>query len=120
MGRWRYHSIKIHPLHVVRGTALEREYSRGEYRPLEMGEYVEGLADFLERIPREVAVQRFTGDAGPDLLIAPQWCRGKGQVLAAMREEFRRRGSCQGFLVRPQAGREYADTAAVLARETQA
>ncbi len=109
LGRWTYQSIKIHPLHVVKGTALARDFTRGGYRPLEMREYVEGLVDVLERIPREVGVQRFTGDAGPDLLLAPLWCRDKGRILSAMQAEFLRRGTCQGSrLIRPWAGREEA------------
>ncbi len=40
LGEWTYHAIKIHPLHVVRGTALAAQYARGEYRPLEIDEYV--------------------------------------------------------------------------------
>jgi radical SAM protein (TIGR01212 family) len=96
LGRWRYEGIKIHPLHVVRGTVLAKDFAAGRYRPPELAEYVEALADFLERIPPGVAVQRFTGDAGEDLLLAPLWCRGKGAILSALRREFFRRGTCQG------------------------
>jgi radical SAM protein (TIGR01212 family) len=97
LDRWRYHSIKIHPLHVVKGTALARQFARGEYAPLDQEAYASGLVDFLERVPPEVGVQRFTGDAGSELLLAPAWCRGKGAVLEAMKAEFLRRGTRQGF-----------------------
>src|SRR5690606_24177337 len=100
LNRWSYHSVKIHPLHVVRGTVLESQYLRGEYRPLEQDEYVAGLVDFLERTPAAVGVQRFTADATGDLLVAPAWCRGKSGILAAILEEFRRRGTRQGSLPR--------------------
>lgn len=100
LGRWNYDSIKIHPLHVVKGTALAREFARGEYLPMEMGDYVEALVDFLERVPAEVGVQRFTGDAGEDLLLAPAWCREKSAILEAMKVEFLRRGTCQGSRLR--------------------
>lgn len=99
LSRWDYQSIKIHPLHVVKGTALARQHFRGEYAPLTRDEYVEGLADVLERIPSTVGVQRFTGDAPPDLLIAPQWCRDKSGVLNALKREFDQRGTRQGSLV---------------------
>jgi uncharacterized protein len=94
---WRFHSVKIHPLHVVRGTALERQFRKGEYLPLEQTEYVSGLVDFLERIPSEVGVQRFTADASGDLLIAPEWCRAKSAIRKAMLDEFARRGTRQGW-----------------------
>jgi radical SAM superfamily enzyme len=118
LGRWRYHSIKIHPLHVVKGTALARQYARGEYVPLDLEAYASGLVDFLERVPSGVGVQRFTGDAGPDLLLAPAWCREKGAVLEAMKAEFQRRGTRQGF--RLEAGRIGAFIPAVAAVATAA
>ena len=96
LNRWSYGSIKIHPLHVVKGTVLASQHARGEYNPLEFGEYIEGLVDFLERVPASVGVQRFTADAPPEMLVAPQWCRDKAGVLNAMKKEFIRRGSRQG------------------------
>jgi radical SAM protein (TIGR01212 family) len=97
LNRWRYQAIKIHPLHVVRGTVLAEQYARGEYQCLEIEEYVGGLVDFLERVPTPVGVQRFTGDARGELLVAPMWCREKSKVLEMMKSEFKRRGSRQGF-----------------------
>lgn len=96
--RWRYHSLKIHPLHVVRGTRLALEHARGAYVPLTREAYVAGLADVLERIPSDVGIQRFTADAPPRLLIAPAWCRDKNAVLNALKAEFARRGTRQGSL----------------------
>jgi len=57
---------------------------------------VAGVVDFLERTPAAVGVQRFTADATGDLLVAPAWCRGKSGILAAILEEFRKRGTRQG------------------------
>jgi radical SAM protein (TIGR01212 family) len=102
IGAWEYHSIKVHPLHVVRGTALAREHARGDYAPPTQAEYVEGLVDFLERIPGSVGVQRFTADAPPAMLAAPQWCRDKNAVLNAMKAEFARRGTRQGSRAEPR------------------
>lgn len=105
LGRWDFHGIKIHPLHVVAGTALARDYGRGSYRPLEMEEYVAGLADFLERMPPQVGVQRFTADAPEPMLLAPHWCRQKDGIRSALLREFRRRGTCQGALLAQAAAR---------------
>lgn len=115
LNKWRFHSVKIHPVHVVKGTVLARQYRKGEFQPLEQGEYVAGLVDVLERIPMEVGVQRFTADATGDLLIAPEWCRRKSEIQKAMMEEFTRRGSRQGSLlggwsgIREGSGTGYAE-----------
>ncbi len=99
LGRWYYQSIKIHPLHVVRGTVLEKQFLCGEYEPMEMETYISGVVDFLERIPSDVGVQRFTGDAPEAMLIAPKWCRNKFGIMEAMKSEFERRGTTQGWLL---------------------
>lgn len=96
LGRWAYQGIKIHPLHVVAGTPLARDYAAGRFLPLGREAYVEGVVDFLERIPPEVGVQRFTGDAPADMLLAPSWCREKGPLKESLIREFSRRGTCQG------------------------
>ena len=96
LNRWPYHSIKIHPLHIVKGTPLAEDFARGRYAPLEFEKYVEEVVGFLEHVPARVGVQRFTGDAKGELLIAPQWCREKNIIRNAMIAEFRRRNSRQG------------------------
>ena len=93
---WTYHSLKIHPLHVVRGTRLATQHAAGEYVALEREAYVEGLVDVLERVPDTVGIQRFTADAPPEMLVAPRWCRDKNGLLNAMKTEFARRGTHQG------------------------
>lgn len=94
--RWRFQSIKIHPLHAVKGTELGRQFLRNEFRPLLQQEYVSGLVDVLERIPSDVAVQRFTGDAPAGMLLAPTWCSRKTDIQKAMLSEFARRKTRQG------------------------
>ncbi len=96
LGRWDFQGIKIHPLHVVKGTVLAMDYQAGRFQPLDRTEYISGLADFLERLSPEVAVQRLTGDAPKDLLVTPTWCRQKGALQRDLQREFIRRGTCQG------------------------
>jgi radical SAM protein (TIGR01212 family) len=93
---WPIDSVKIHPLHAVRGTRLGEDYLEGRWAPLAFGPYVMALADFLERIPAATGVQRLTGDAPPDMLLAPLWCRRKDALRAALEDEFLRRGTWQG------------------------
>jgi radical SAM protein (TIGR01212 family) len=89
-------AVKIHNLHVVRGTPLEEMYRRGEVRLFERNEYVEVLCDFLERLPAEMVIQRLSGDAPPDYLVAPAWCADKPALLRAIHDEMSRRDSWQG------------------------
>ncbi|MCI0459234.1 MAG: TIGR01212 family radical SAM protein [Gemmataceae bacterium] len=89
-------AVKIHNLHVVRDTPLERMYRAGQVRVLELGEYVEVVCDFLERLPPGMVIQRLSGDAPPDYLVAPAWCLDKQRILSAVQAELERRASWQG------------------------
>ncbi|MFQ5990200.1 MAG: TIGR01212 family radical SAM protein [Candidatus Methylomirabilales bacterium] len=88
--------IKIHLTYVLKHTVLGDMYVRGEYRPMEMTEYVETVCDFLELLPPSMVIHRLTGDPPRDLLLAPQWTVNKWQVLNAIEAELTRRNSFQG------------------------
>ncbi|HXC93459.1 MAG TPA: TIGR01212 family radical SAM protein, partial [Geobacteraceae bacterium] len=87
--------VKIHLLHVNRGTELAVMYARGEITLLERGEYVGLVCDFLERLDPRISIHRLTGDGGRDL-IAPLWSAAKFEVLNAIDNELERRGTRQG------------------------
>jgi radical SAM protein (TIGR01212 family) len=104
--------VKIHNLHVVRGTPLEHMYHAGQVRMLEQAEYVALVADFLQRLPGKVVIHRLSGDAPPDYLVAPQWCLNKPTLLRAIQEEMDQRDSQQGSLCDPERGRRFLRAAA--------
>ena len=89
-------AVKIHNLHVVRDTPLEKMYRNGEVTLFERDEYVELVCDFLERLPANVVIHRLNGDAPRDYLVAPEWCLEKAALLSAIEREFERRGTRQG------------------------
>lgn len=73
--------LKFHPLHVVKGTQLANEWRRGEYQPLPLNDYVDDVVELINRTPDEVIFHRLTGTASADVLLAPEWCSKKWQVL---------------------------------------
>ncbi|HID50254.1 MAG TPA: TIGR01212 family radical SAM protein [Chromatiales bacterium] len=88
--------LKLHPLHVVKGTRLANQWRHGGYTPLEFDEYVAIAADLVELTPPEIVYHRLTGTASADILLAPRWCEGKWRVLNGIVAELQRRGSRQG------------------------
>jgi radical SAM protein (TIGR01212 family) len=90
------HAVKIHNLHVVKDTPLEKMYQAGTVRMLERDEYVSIVCDFLERLPPTMVIQRLSGEAPPDFLVAPLWCLDKPGLLRAIDEELIKRDSWQG------------------------
>jgi len=85
--------IKIHPLHIVKHTAMEKQYYRGEVKELDMKEYAKLAVDFLSYLPKDMIVHRITGEAAEDELVAPYWCspKYKMEVLKAIEEELQKR-----------------------------
>ncbi len=88
--------LKLHPLHVVKGTQLANEWRRGEYHPLAENDYIEYAADLIEMTPADVIFHRVTGTAAKNVLLAPSWCAYKWRVLNGIEAALRRRGTVQG------------------------
>lgn len=88
--------LKLHPLHVVKGTLLANQWRRGEYAPLSMEEYVSIASDLIALTPPRVVYHRVTGTASETMLLAPGWCAWKWRVINGITRELRRRMLRQG------------------------
>ncbi|MCY7158265.1 TIGR01212 family radical SAM protein [Streptococcus gallolyticus subsp. gallolyticus] len=88
--------IKLHLLHLMASTKMQRDYHEGRLKLLGMEEYVNIICDQLEIIPKHIIIHRITGDAPRDMLIGPMWSLKKWEVLNAIDQEMERRGSYQG------------------------
>ena len=96
MARLKVAGIKIHLLHVLRGTELGEMYERGEIAVLEQNEYVALVADFIERLHPQTLIHRLTGDGPREILLAQLWSLNKWEVLNAIDAELERRQTTQG------------------------
>ena len=90
-------AIKLHMLHVLRGTVCETMYKNGEFRTFEKDDYVNLVCDELEHIAPHIVLQRLTGDGARAELVAPLWSLKKFELLNAIDREMTRRGSFQGM-----------------------
>ncbi|WP_136515005.1 TIGR01212 family radical SAM protein [Geomonas edaphica] len=88
--------VKIHLLHVMRGTRLAEMYREGQVPLLDRDSYVGLVCDFLERLDPRIVVQRLTGDGNRKDLIAPLWSLAKFEVLNCIDHELERRKTRQG------------------------
>ena len=83
--------LKLHPLHVVKGTQLANEWRRGEYQPLALNDYVRIAADLIQQTPQEIIYHRLTATASENILLAPSWCSKKWRPLNLIAEELESR-----------------------------
>lgn len=88
--------IKIHLLHLLKGTPMVKQYEKGMLEFLSFENYVSLVCDQLEILPPEMIVHRITGDGPIDLMIGPMWSVNKWEVLNAIDAELKRRDSWQG------------------------
>ena len=94
---FRPFGVKIHMLHLMKGTAMGSEYLKAPFPLLSMDEYVDTVCDIIEILPSDITIHRLTGDAPKSALIAPEWTRNKHLVLNSIQQEFSRRRTYQGF-----------------------
>ncbi|EFI83832.1 coproporphyrinogen III oxidase [Listeria grayi] len=88
--------IKIHLLHLLKGTPMVKDYQNGDLTFLSKEAYVSLVADQLEILPPEMVIHRITGDGAVEDLIGPIWSLSKFEVLNAIDAELVQRGSYQG------------------------
>lgn len=88
--------VKLHLLHILKGTRMAEEYEKGLISCMSLVDYVRIIADSIELLPPETALQRLTGDGGRDSLIAPLWSLKKFVVMNEIDKELLRRKTMQG------------------------
>lgn len=89
--------IKIHMLHVIKDTALEKMYYQNKFHILTREEYVNIVCDQLELLNENIVINRITGDPKIDDLIEPKWLTKKFCVLNEIDKEMARRDTIQGI-----------------------
>ena len=77
-------AVKIHPLHIVVGTAMAQDYINKEFKLLSFEEYCEAVAEMIKIIGTDIAIERFSGESPSELLIAPDWCGERDRIIATV------------------------------------
>ena len=88
--------IKIHMLHVIKNTDLEKMYNEEKFSLLTRDEYINLVCDQLEILKNNIVVHRLTGDPMKEELVAPTWTIKKIDVLNGIDKELAKRDTYQG------------------------
>ncbi|TRZ94257.1 MAG: TIGR01212 family radical SAM protein [Rhodocyclaceae bacterium] len=84
--------LKLHPLMIVKGSAMAAQYSRGELLPPSIDDYATMAAELIRRTPSEVVFHRVTATAREPMLIAPDWCHTSWPAIHAICEDLMHNG----------------------------
>ena len=88
--------IKIHMLHVLKGTPLEKLYEKNKFHILSKEEYIDIVISQLELLDEKIVIERITGDPIIEDLITPTWLTKKFILLNDIDKEMVKRNTYQG------------------------
>ena len=88
--------VKLHLLYILEGTKMADSYRAGAVSIPTREEYVKTVVDQIELFSAETVIERLTGDAPREGLLAPLWSRNKRETLNQIDSELLSRGSYQG------------------------
>ncbi len=77
----KIHGIKFHELYVIKNTKLHEMFKKGEYQPISQIKYARLVAEAIKMLPKDMVIQRLTGDPAKDELVAPSWARDKQKTI---------------------------------------
>lgn len=90
--------VKLHNLHVLKNTLLEKFYLAGAVPLLSQDEYAALVADFLERLDPEIVMHRLSAEAHRAITVAPAWSVDKRGIHNKIHRELIQRDAWQGRL----------------------
>ena len=89
---WGIDAIKIHPLYVVKNTALAIDFQKGRFTPISQEEYIETLLEAIELLPQNMIIQRLTAGIDNETLLGPQWCKNKNYQMSVIKKALKCKG----------------------------
>lgn len=96
LNKWNIHGVKLHLLHVLKGTELEKEYREGNVSVLEEETYLERICLCISYLDPSIVIYRLTGDGNEKTLVAPKWSLEKRKVLNHIQQVLKKRDLFQG------------------------
>jgi len=83
-----FSAVKIHPLHIVKGTRFEEEYREGKIELISFEDYCKAAAEFIRIVQPDVAIDRVSGESPAEMLIAPDWSGDRNRIWEGIRLIF--------------------------------
>lgn len=96
INKHKVQGVKIHSTYVVKNTKLAQMYKNGEYKALDIDDYIETLIDIMTHLRPDIIIHRISGDSPKDILVAPNWNKHKMWILHGFEKKFRARDLWQG------------------------
>jgi len=96
-------TVKFHQLQILKGTPMAAEFAErpGDFVRWTLPEYIDLLADILERLRPDIAVGRLAASVPPRYLAVPGWGVKAAEFSALLEARLLERDTWQGKLFLP-------------------
>lgn len=96
-------NIKLHNLHVLKNTTLEKYYNNNEFEPIDFATYSRRVQLFIEHLRPDIALHRLAAFASRwDELVAPEWTKNKMKTHQEIIDHLRSQSSYQSKLFKSE------------------
>ena len=65
--------LKIHQMQIIRGTSLADEFEQKPFHIYDIDEYIRLIAHYIQRLRKDLILERFVSQSPKEMLIAPHW-----------------------------------------------
>jgi len=99
LSRLPLNNVKFRQLQIIKGTEMARQYCENPeiFNLFSWDEYLDFFIEFLERLNPEFVVERFTGEAPPEMILGPRWfMKRTDQILTLFEKRLEELDSWQG------------------------
>lgn len=91
--------LKLHQLQIIRGTQLAEDYLSNPFKLYTADEYIDVCIRYIERLRKDLVLERFVSQSPADMLIAPKWGIKNHEFTDRLVNEMKRRRTWQGRLL---------------------
>ena len=65
--------LKIHQMQIIRGIRLADEFEQKPFHIYDIDEYIRLIAHYIQRLRKDLILERFVSQSPKEMLIAPHW-----------------------------------------------
>lgn len=91
--------LKIHQMQIIRGTQLAKIYAEAPFHIYTIHEYIKLIAKYIQRLRKDLVLERFVSQSPKNLLVAPQWGLKNQAFNDLLITYLREQQICQGQLL---------------------
>lgn len=90
--------LKIHQMQIIKGTQLAKLYAEKPFHVFSVEEYIELITEYIQRLRKNIILERFVSQSPANMLIAPKWGLKNYEFTHRLNNHLKEKGAYQGKL----------------------